>query len=98
MSSRTVECEYCGRKFFSRYGKRRFCSRRCYGASMEECGSGNVSLCWKCANTNEMKCSWFCAKMIPVDGWTARRQDTADGVSYFVEECPNFVREVRHND
>lgn len=55
------------------------------------------SICWDCQNTNGYKCSWFSKKATPVDGWEAQRRDIQVGNrsvrSYFVTQCPNFVKE-----
>ena len=85
-------CEWCGRGFWSRNKKQKFCGRRCYGAylKMGDKARQHETLCWQCGRTNGNECVWFSEAALPVEGWTALRRDTPDGDSYFVISCPNF--------
>ena len=54
----------------------------------------NHTLCWECGKACTKGCSWS-AEFIPVKGWDAEEThiDSMPEPSYYVKECPEFVRD-----
>lgn len=90
-----IRCIYCDKSFFSTNALRKFCNRSCYTKYRRENPASEETLCWTCRNTNGNKCSWFSREMKPVDGWKAKENPTADGMSYFVISCPRYEKLLR---
>lgn len=91
---RICEWEECGRVFFSKDKRRKYCCKICKSKGMEKKRNEKGQICWRCKNATG-GCSWS-RFLQPVDGWTAiptTIKNTAEGDTYNsfkILYCPLF--------
>ena len=106
-TTRTIQCEYCGKLIRTGEETRRFCNRKCYGKYISEHpeltkrwtrskGIRSDTLCWDCEKAvGGSDCPWA-NKLKPVEGWDAISTILNSGNkktrSYQVLNCPLFKR------
>lgn len=87
-------CEQCGKVFFAKAKKRKFCSKSCKLDALHERKDKDDQLCYLCKYATG-GCLWS-DYFLPVKGWDAESTIIKDGElggipSFKIKHCPQYI-------